>query len=356
MGPTVFLRLKLKKRCEMVDLLDLTYEKLEMMLEQSGEKSYRAAQIFDWLYKKRTYDISQMLNLPAGTRESLSGIYKASIPEIRNRIVSKTDQTIKYLMALKDGNVIESVLMNYRYGGSICISSQVGCRMGCTFCASTGLGFVRDLRPGEFLGQILAVEKSESVRPKNITVMGIGEPLDNFDNLMEFIHIANDKRGMDIGIRNFTVSTCGLADRIRKIADMGMQINLALSLHTTDDVKRKSIMPVSNRSTVDELISAMRYYSEKTGRRPTYEYTLIKNFNDSPEDAEKLAEKLKGSIGHVNLILLNDYGRAGYERPDQTKADGFANLLNMKGIEVTIRRRLGADINAACGQLRRGVG
>jgi 23S rRNA (adenine2503-C2)-methyltransferase len=352
---TDFLPQRSGKRNDMNDLLDLDFEKLESILAGYGEKSFRAVQIFDWIYRKREYDIAGMLNLPSQLRDALKEIYEVYIPAIKKRIVSEADSTTKYLLVLKDGNTIESVLMKYKHGYSLCISSQVGCRMGCAFCASTGLGFIRDLSSGEFLSQILAVEDQEKIRISNITVMGIGEPLDNFDNLIAFIKTANDKRGMNIGIRNFTVSTCGLSDRIRMIADMGLGINLALSLHSTDNEKRCSIMPVTGKYNVDEIISAMKYYAEKTGRRPTYEYALIKDLNDSIKDAADLAEKIRGSLSHVNLILLNDCGRKGYEKPDMGKAAAFANLLNMNGIEVTIRRRLGADIDAACGQLRRGA-
>ena len=225
--------------------------------------------------------------------------------------------------------------------------------MGCKFCASTGLGLERNLTPGEFTGQILAVEREEGIKISNIVVMGIGEPLDNFENLIDFINIANDKNGMDIGIRNFTVSTCGLADKIYELAEKGIHINLALSIHSADDKKRASIMPSAKKYKVDDLIKAMKYYTNKTGRRPTYEYTMIRGFNDSVEDAKNLAVKIKGTIAHVNLIALNEIKQSKLSKAGGQSIDEFTKVLNNNGIEVTIRRRLGNDINAACGQLRR---
>jgi 23S rRNA (adenine2503-C2)-methyltransferase len=228
--------------------------------------------------------------------------------------------------------------------------------MGCVFCASTGLGLIRDLTPGEFTGQVFAVERDLGIRITNITIMGIGEPLDNYSNLMDFISVICDKRGRDTSARNITVSTCGLPGRIHELADTGVKINLALSLHSADDAKRAKLMPTAKKHSVDELIKAMGYYFEKTGRRPTYEYTLIKNMNDSVNDAMLLAKKLKGTVCHVNLIMLTSTGHGEMERSEQRTVLEFSNVLNKNGIEVTIRRRLGEDINAACGQLRRSRG
>ena len=340
----------------MKNLLDLTFEKLEKALLDHGEKSFRALQIFDWVYKKGTYSFDGMLNLPKKLRTGLGEAFGIQLPDIVEKLTSKADGTVKYLLRLNDGNVIESVLMTYKHGHSICISSQVGCRMGCVFCASTGLGLIRDLAPGEFTGQVIAVERDLGIRISNITVMGIGEPLDNYFNLMDFVSIICDKRGKDISARSITVSTCGLPERIYQLADTGIKINLALSLHSADDAIRSKLMPAAKKYTVDELIKAMGYHFEKTGRRPTYEYTLIKNVNDSREDALLLAKKLKGSICHVNLIMLTETGHGEMERPDGQTIMEFSNVLNKYGIEVTIRRRLGEDINAACGQLRRSRG
>ena len=340
----------------MKNILDLTYEDLYLAVIADGEKKFRAAQIFDWIYKKRIYDFDSMNNIPAGTKRSLKNNYYLMLPEILERKESKKDDSIRYMIGLDDGSTIEALLMKYRYGYSICISSQVGCRMGCAFCASADLGFIRNLTPGEFTGQVLTVEKNEHVKISHIAVMGIGEPLDNFDNLMDFIDIANDSAGLNMSARNITVSTCGIVDRIRDIADRDIKINLALSVHSANNEKRLSIMPVTNRFGTDAAIDAMKYHFRKTGRRPTYEYTLIKKFNDSPKDAAELAEKIKGTPAHVNLIFLNETGRNGYRRSDRTAALEFSNVLNKNGIEVTIRRRTGADIDAACGQLKRDRG
>lgn len=337
----------------MKDLLNLTYKELNAVILEIGEKSYRTTQIFEWIYKKRVYDISLMTNISQKTRELLSKEFSIYIPQIAEKVESKDDSTIKYLLTLKDENIIECVLMKYSYGYGLCVSSQVGCRMGCGFCASTGLGLVRNLWPGEFTGQILAVEKHEGIKVSNIVIMGIGEPLDNYENLMDFIDITNDENGMNIGIRNFTVSTCGIADKIYKLADRGSQINLALSLHSVDDIKRASIMPIAKKYKVDDLIKAMKYYNEKTGRRPSYEYIMIQGFNDSTDEAKQLAEKIAGTIAHVNIIALNKIKEGKFNKAERQNIDAFTKVLNNNGIEVTIRRRLGNDINAACGQLRR---
>ena len=337
----------------MKDLLNLTYKELNAVILEIGEKSYRTTQIFEWIYKKRVYDISLMTNISQKTRELLSKEFSIYIPQIAEKVESKDDSTIKYVLTLKDENLIECVLMKYSYGYGLCVSSQVGCRMGCGFCASTGLGLVRNLWPGEFTGQILAVEKHEGIKVSNIVIMGIGEPLDNYENLMDFIDITNDENGMNIGIRNFTVSTCGIADKIYKLADRGSQINLALSLHSVDDIKRASIMPIAKKYKVDDLIKAMKYYNEKTGRRPSYEYIMIQGFNDSTDEAKQLAEKIAGTIAHVNIIALNKIKEGKFNKAERQNIDAFTKVLNNNGIEVTIRRRLGNDINAACGQLRR---
>lgn len=337
----------------MTDLLDLTYKEAVLMLASYDVDEYRAAQLFDWIYKKRAKDISVMTNLPAGLRQKLLSEYYIGYPVIIERIKSQKDGTVKYLLELSDKEHIETVLMRYEHGYSLCISSQVGCRMGCDFCASAKAGYIRNLCPGEFTGQIMAVEEKEDIRISNITVMGIGEPLDNFDNLLRFIYTITDAKGIGIGIRNISISTCGIAEKIYALADLGIKINIALSLHTPFDEKRKMIMPVAKRYSIAELISAMDYFFEKTKRRPTYEYTLIRDLNDTYEDALSLSLLLKGKNAHVNLISLNKTDGDQKTGSDKVRMYRFMNVLIKHGIEVTIRRRLGMDIDAACGQLRR---
>lgn len=340
----------------MTDLLDLEFCQIAKIIASLGHEGYRASQLFDWIYKKRVKSISQMTNLPANLRQDLMEGYHITYPVIVERIVSARDGTVKYLFELSDKEHIEAVLMRYEHGYSLCVSSQAGCRMGCDFCASAKAGYIRDLSPGEFTGQILAVEEREDVRISNVTVMGIGEPLDNFDNLLGFINIITDAKGIGMGIRNISISTCGIIEKIYELAELGIKINLALSLHTPFDDKRKIIMPVARKYTIRELIMAMDHFFEKTGRRPTYEYTLIRDFNDSDEDALALSKLLKGKNAHVNLISLNKTGNDQGTGPDKDRMSGFMNVLKKHGIEVTIRRRLGIDIDAACGQLRRSRG
>lgn len=336
-----------------IDIKSLYLSELKEEMTLIGEKAFRAGQIYDWLHKKLATSFDEMTNLSASLREKLSQRYEIvnAIPaDIRT---SKIDETKKFLFELNDGNVIESVWMKYQHGNSVCISSQVGCRMGCKFCASTIDGMVRNLRPSEMLEQIYRIQKITGERVSNIVIMGSGEPLDNYDNLIKFLELISDPNGLNIGLRNVTVSTCGLLDRIYELADKKLQITLALSLHATDDETRKSLMPIANKYTIKELLTACDYYYKSTGRRISYEYSLVSGVNDSEEYANALAKLLKGRNCHVNLIPVNPVKERQFVRTNRDKVVKFKNILEKSGINATIRRELGMDIDGACGQLRR---
>ncbi len=340
----------------MTDLLSLTYEELTSFVKETlGEPQYRAKQIFSFLHKR--VGISEMTTLSKTLRERLASMATAYFPEPTDKQVSK-DGTVKYLFRLSDGQSVESVLMKYKHGNSICISSQVGCNMGCVFCASTVGGKARDLTAGELVGQIISAEKDSGERISNIVMMGIGEPLDNFQNVKSFLSIVSDPNGINIGQRHISLSTCGLCPKIRELADLDLGITLSVSLHASSDEKRSAIMPVNKRYNLNELMDSCRYYYSKTHRRISFEYTLISGKNDSRDDALSLAELLNKGLRkgcdmpiHVNLIRLNE-AREGLSAPDMARVNNFAALLEKKGIGATVRRKLGADINAACGELR----
>ncbi len=281
--------------------------------------------------------------------DELSYIPKLSI---ETKQVSKEDGTIKYLFELRDGEYIESVFMKYNHGNAVCISTQVGCKMGCTFCASTVNGFFRNLTVGEMLGQIYEIQKDTGERVSNVVLMGSGEPLDNFDNVLKFIENINSENGLNISQRSITLSTCGLIDKIYELAEMKLKINLAVSLHATNQTTRASIMPIANKYMLDELLQACKYYGDMTKRRVTFEYALIHGVNDSNVQANELGRKVKGSLSHVNLIPVNKVSENNYEKSKSKAIKDFANILKSMGVEATIRRELGSDINAACGQLR----
>ncbi len=336
----------------MINLLDLSKNEISEMAETAGFPRYRAAQIFSWLYRGID-DISRMSDLPMEMRMSLSKKYEIAIPQIASELISKTDRTRKYLLKLKDGNIVESVLMKYRYGHSVCISSQVGCRMGCSFCASTGAGFIRDLTAGEMMGQVLAVQTKSGEKAGNIVIMGIGEPFDNYANTLKFLKNANDPAGLNLGYRKLTLSTCGLVPEIMKFAGEGIPVNLSISLHASDNRKRSSLMPVNRRYSIDKIISACKIYTEMTRRRITFEYAMIGETNDSREDALGLASLLKGMLCHVNIIPVNPVEGKGFRKSGADRLEMFREVLQKAGITVTVRRELGEDISAACGQLRR---
>lgn len=342
-----------------IDLLSLTPEELREYLASIGEPGYRAEQIFSWLHRGAL--ICDMTNLSKKLRERLDAEAVVKLPEVSRKLVSKLDGTVKYLFRLYDDNLIESVFMRYKHGNTVCISSEVGCPMGCRFCASTIGGLVRRLSPSELLGQVIAVEKDMGERVSNIVMMGIGEPLDNFDNVVKFLKLVGDPRGINIGSRHISLSTCGLVDKIDKLAELDSQITLSISLHAADDETRSSIMPVNNRWNISELLDSCRRYFASTGRRISFEYTLIAGKNDSVEDADKLARTLKQGLYrgsqpfpiHVNLIPVNEVEETGFKRSGSNAVNRFANELMKNGINATVRRRLGSDINASCGQLRR---
>ncbi len=333
------------------DLRSLTIEEIKNEISAMGEKPFRAKQIFDWLHIAQVSDTAEMTNIPKTLREELDRRYRISDIKIAERYVSEKDNTIKYLFELENNIIIESVLMRYSYGNAVCISSQAGCRMGCKFCASTVDGLERNLTAGEMALQIYKIQRDIGERISNVVIMGSGEPLDNYDNLLRFLKIIGD--GIGIGQRHITVSTCGLVDKMKELAKSELQITLAVSLHAPNDEIRKKTMPIANRYGIDELISAAREYANKTKRRVTFEYALIKGVNDSRKNAEELAKRLKGGLFHVNLIPVNDVKENNFLRSDEQTIKDFAAVLSARGINTTVRRRLGSDINAACGQLRK---
>jgi len=337
-----------------VDLLNLTIEELEELFTQMGQQKFRAKQVFQWV-NKGIKDIDQMTNLSKDIRERLKELAYINRLEVVNKLVSKIDGTTKYLFKLMDGNIIESVLMKYQHGLSVCISSQVGCKMGCKFCASTGAGFVRNLTASEMLDQVITIQKDAGSRIGNIVVMGIGEPFDNYDNLIKFIKLVNHKDGMNIGARHISVSTCGLVPEILRLSKENLPITLSISLHATNDEDREKIMPVNKRYSIDKLIEACKIYTETTKRRITFEYALIDGVNDTFECAKQLSDLLKGMLCHVNLIPVNSVTNTGFKKSSKERVLKFKSLLEKHGIETTVRRELGADINAACGQLRRSL-
>lgn len=336
----------------MVDLKSLTMDELSEFLEELGEPKFRAKQIFAWLLKG-VEDFDEMTNLSKKTRELLREKSYISKLEIEMKLVSAIDGTVKYLFRLDDGECIESVVMRYNHGLSICISSQVGCRMGCGFCASTIGGLVRNLTAGEILNQVIFAQKDMGERISNIVMMGIGEPFDNFDNVIKFLKNVNNPEGLNIGHRHISISTCGVVPRIYELADMGLQINLCISLHAPNDEARNALMPINRRYDVKTLITACRDYIKKTSRRITFEYSLISGVNDSIEEAQKLCKLLSGMLCHVNLIPVNTVEERNYKKGSRESIRRFCEYLNNNKINATVRRELGSDISASCGQLRR---
>nr|WP_283242748.1 23S rRNA (adenine(2503)-C(2))-methyltransferase RlmN [Fumia xinanensis] len=336
-----------------IDLKSMTIEELSRFLAEMGEPKFRAKQVFSWLHQKRVLSFDEMSNLPAALREKLKESSIITSFSIVRKLSSQLDGTIKYLFELPDGEYVETVLMRYEHGNSLCISSQVGCRMGCEFCASTKAGFIRHLTPSEMLEQVYAVSRDTGEKVSNIVLMGIGEPLDNFDNVLRFLELVSHSEGLNLSHRHISLSTCGVVDRIYELADKNLQLTLSISLHATDDETRSSIMPINRRWNIEELLKACRHYTDRTHRRISYEYSLIKGVNDSREQALRLAKLLKGTLCHVNLIPVNYVEEAGFEKSSKEAVYAFQKTLNDKGINATVRRTLGADINAACGQLRR---
>ena len=335
----------------MIDISSLQLEQLKEYITGLGAKPFVAGQIYRWLHQRGTQSFDEMTDISKSLREKLSQQRYITGLSIRKKQVSK-DGTLKYLYQLADGNCIETVLMRYQHGNSICVSSQVGCRMGCTFCASTQHGKVRDLAAGEILRQVYATEKDIGERVSNIVMMGIGEPLDNFDNAVAFIKIISSPQGKNISQRNISLSTCGIVPRIYQLAQLKLGITLSISLHATTTEKRKVTMPITNAYSVEELMQACRDYTKTTNRRISFEYSMIKGVNDTDEDAQRLARLLKGMISHVNLIPINPVDGSPYTQSDDAVIRAFQKKLQNLHVNATIRRRLGQDISAACGQLR----
>ena len=335
------------------DIKSLSYEEVLTFAEELGEKKFRGKQLYEWMHVHNVASYDEMTNLPKKFREVLKEQTTYTALEQIDCQISREDGTRKYLFALADGNMVESVLMRYHHGNSVCVSSQVGCRMGCRFCASTLDGLVRNLTPSEILDQIYAIERDTGEKVSNIVVMGTGEPMDNYDNLIRFIHLLTDKHGKNLSQRNITVSTCGIVPNMRRLAEEGLQITLALSLHAPNQKKRLELMPVANKYDIHEAVDACRYYYEKTGRRITFEYSLVGGQNDSKEDAKQLYELIHGINCHVNLIPVNPVKERSYVQSERKVIVEFKNKLENCGINVTIRREMGRDIGGACGQLRK---
>ena len=337
----------------MKDIKSLNLEQLTEELLSIGEKKFRAKQIYSWIHEKLVDSFDEMTNLSKNLREKLKANYTLCSLDAVEVQTSKVDGTQKYLFRLHDGHVVESVLMKYHHGNSVCISSQVGCLMGCRFCASTIGGKVRDLAASEMLGQIYKIQKLSEERVHNVVVMGTGEPLDNYDNLVQFIKMLTDENGLNISQRNLTVSTCGIVPAIRKLAEEKFQMTLALSLHATTQEKRKQLMPIANKYDLKEVLDACHDYYEQTGRRITFEYSLVGGVNDTKQDAEELTKLIGKFPCHVNLIPVNPIKERDFVQPNKQECQAFRNKLEKNGINVTIRREMGRDIDGACGQLRK---
>lgn len=335
------------------DIKSMTLPQLQELLEGMGEKKFRAKQLYEWMHVKLAASYDEMTNLPKNLREKLKEEWP--LTTLRQELVqtSRMDGTQKYLFALPDGNYVESVFMRYHHGNSVCISSQVGCNMGCRFCASTIGGKTRNLLPSEMLDQIYRIQQIVGERISNIVVMGTGEPLDNYENLVTFIRMISDENGLQISQRNITVSTCGIVPFMRQLMSLTLSITLALSLHATTQEKRQELMPIARTYPLDEVMKACEDYFKATGRRITFEYALVKGVNDTPEDAEQMAKLLGHMNCHVNLIPVNPIKERDFVRPDRKEAEAFQNMLKRLGVNATIRRELGQDIDGACGQLRK---
>lgn len=336
----------------MRDIKSIEFSAVEALLKEKGYPRFRADQIASWL-KKGVSSFDEMTNLPKDIRELLKTEYYFTKAEIVRKRVSAIDGTVKYLFRLNDGEYIESVVMNYHHGSTICISTQVGCRMGCTFCATGKSGFSRSLNPTEMLAQIEAAQRDLNIRISNIVLMGMGEPFDNYDNVIAFIRLVSSESSLNIGMRHITLSTCGIVPRIYDFADLMLQVGLSVSLHAPNDAMRSRTMPINRAYPIAELISACRYYVDKTHRRITFEYALIEGENDSDSAARELAALLKGILCHVNLIPVNNVAGAGYKKSNIKRQKAFVDILSAYGVNATVRRTLGSDIEASCGQLKR---
>ncbi|MGE4352639.1 MAG: 23S rRNA (adenine(2503)-C(2))-methyltransferase RlmN [Oscillospiraceae bacterium] len=337
------------------DIKSLYPEELFEALKAMGEQGFRAKQIFTWLHQRGAVSFGEMTDLSKNLREKLDAAYTITAPKVLRKQVSQIDGTIKYLWELSDGNAVETVLMRYKHGNTVCISTQVGCRMGCAFCASTIGGLVRCLEPSEMVDEVLFTQMDSGQHISNIVLMGIGEPLDNFDNVVRFLRLVNDENGMNIGMRHISLSTCGLTEKFDKLGELNLQLTLSVSLHAPDDETRNRLMPVNRTRGVEDLYAACGKYFKTTGRRISFEYAMIDGVNDTPRHARLLAEKIKKIGGHVNLIPLNHVEERAFKPSTPENLKAFVAVLQEHGVNVTVRRKLGGDVDASCGQLRRKV-
>ena len=338
---------------EKIDIRSLNYQELAEEVEALGLPKFRTDQIYSWLFEKGVRDFSEMSNLSKDLRQALDERFVIRNCTIDTKLCSRLDKTVKYLFELGKGEFVECVVMKYKYGYSICVSTQLGCKMGCKFCASAIGGFKRHLTASEILSEIYTAQSDLGIKISHIVLMGTGEPLDNYDNFVKFIHMLSDEHGLNISQRNITASTCGIVPNMRRLAEEGLQITLALSLHGSSQEKRKKLMPVANKYELSEVLDACDYYFDKTGRRITFEYSLVAGVNDQPDDIRELTAILKRRNCHLNLIPVNPIKERDFKKPDRKNALEFKNKLEKNGINVTIRRERGSDIDGACGQLRR---
>ncbi len=334
------------------DILSMTFEELSAEFSVLGIQKFRAKQVYEWLHRHLASDYDEMLNLPKTLREQLAENFSLNCCKIAKKQVSKLDNTVKFLFELHDGDYVESVVMKYKYGYTICVSSQVGCKMGCAFCASTLGGFKRSLTAGEILSQLYVAQKDLGERISHIVLMGMGEPLDNFGNVMRFLALVTDEKGLNISMRNISLSTCGIVPKIDELLKKHLQLTLSISLHAPNDEIRSKIMPVNKSYPVDELLKVCRRYAAETSRRISFEYSMLAGFNDTDECARQLASKLKGMLCHVNLIPVNEIDESPYKPSSPERIERFVSILGQNGINATVRRKLGSDIDASCGQLR----
>lgn len=337
----------------LTDLTSLTYDELQPLILEMGQPAYRARQVWDWVRRGAT-DFDEMSDLSKNFRSALREKFQICNLKMEKRLVSQLDDTVKYLYQLQDGEYIESVVMSYHHGYTICISTQAGCRMGCTFCATGKEGFARNLTAGEMLSQITEAQRDRGIRISNVVLMGMGEPLDNYDNVLRFLRLVSAEDGLQIGMRHISLSTCGIVPRIYDLEKENLQLTLSISLHAPNDAIRSAMMPVNRKWGVEELLTACKHYAKTTGRRISYEYALVSGVNDAPEHAAELAQKLKGSLCHVNLIPVNPVKGTGYRESTKKAIQLFQEELERCGITATVRRTLGADISASCGQLKQG--
>ncbi len=335
------------------DILSMSFEELEIAVKELGEPSFRAKQIYSWLHVSCVTDFEDMTNLSKALRQKLDDNFVIFTVSIEKKLISEYDDTQKYLFRLHDGEFIESVLMKYKYGYTLCVSTQVGCRMGCKFCASTLDGVVRNLTASEILSQIYTAQRDNDIKISHTVLMGMGEPLDNYDNVMRFLELITDEKGQNMSMRHISLSTCGVVPKIYELMEKNLQLTLSVSLHAPSDEIRSSMMPVNRKWGVDELLTACRKYTDKTHRRISFEYAMVSGSNDSDDCARLLAKKLQGILCHVNLIPVNEVKETGCKKSSRDRIESFSKILEKSGFAVTVRRKLGSDINASCGQLRR---